>query len=77
MNLSSLFLFGLVVFLQVVDAYLTWRVLGAGGRELNPVPRALIGQVGLLPGRLLAKVALAVITGVFLLKQPRAKGDTA
>jgi hypothetical protein len=47
-------------------------VLVAGGRELNPIVRALIDRLGVLPGLLLAKAAVAVIAGVFILEQPLA-----
>lgn len=72
MHFLSPYLFVLVVALQVTDAYLTWRVLVAGGRERNPIVRAFIDRLGVLPGLLVAKAAVAVIAGVFILEQPLA-----
>lgn len=66
----SILLFVLVLALQAGDGYLTWRVLRAGGRELNPVVRFLIERIGLVPGLVLAKGVLAIVSGIFLFDQP-------
>ncbi len=70
MKYFSLFLLILLVALQVADAYLTWRVLAAGGRELNPVVRFLIGRLGLVPGLAVAKLTLTILSVLFLFDQP-------
>ncbi|MCR4304982.1 MAG: DUF5658 family protein [Gallionella sp.] len=45
--------------LQALDAWTTWRILSAGGRELNPVMRYAISEAGLIPA-LIAKGAVVV-----------------
>jgi hypothetical protein len=70
MNVLNLVLFLIVLALQAGDAYLTWRVLRAGGRELNPVVRFLIDRFGLVPGLAIAKGALALLTGLYLFDLP-------
>ena len=70
MHNVSLALFVLVMILQALDGYLTWRVLAAGGRELNPIVRALVERLGVVPGLVLAKVAFAVVAGALILEQP-------
>lgn len=66
----SILLFVLVILLQAADAYLTWRILRGGGRELNPVMRYLIARLGVVPGLALAKTLLAFLTGLFLFDSP-------
>jgi hypothetical protein len=62
-------LFILIVALQAADAYLTFRILGTGGRELNPVMRFLMDRIGVRPGLIVAKAALSVMIGLFLRNQ--------
>lgn len=69
MESVSLFLFILLLALQLADAYLTWRLLRAGGRELNPLVRFLIDRIGLVPGLVLAKATVTVLTWLFLFDQ--------
>lgn len=52
---GALILFAL---LQVADIFTTWKVLSQGGRELNPVMAWVMGRLGVLPGLVLAKLAL-------------------
>jgi hypothetical protein len=66
MNVLNLVLFLIVLAMQAGDAYLTWRILRGGGRELNPVVRFLIERFGLVPGLAIAKGALALLTGLYL-----------
>ena len=70
MNSLCMILFVLIVVLQVADAYLTSRILGAGGHELNPVMRLLMDRMGVMPGLVVAKVALSAMIGLFLRHQP-------
>lgn len=50
----------LLVVLQYLDGWTTYKVLSKGGRELNPVVRWFINQFGLLNGLVLVKGSLAV-----------------
>lgn len=70
MTPQCMFLFVLIVVLQAADAYLTWRILGTGGRELNPVMRLLMDRIGIMPGLLVAKVVLSATIDIFLYDQP-------
>lgn len=70
MRILSLVLFAVLIALQLADAYLTWRVLAAGGRELNPIMRALIDRLGAVAGLGAGKVALVVAAWLFILEQP-------
>lgn len=69
MHFLSVVLFVLVVALQATDAFLTWRVLLAGGRELNPAVRFLIGHLGVVPGLATAKLFLVVMVWLYLRDQ--------
>jgi nitrate/nitrite transporter NarK len=69
MNIFLLFFIVLAI-LQAADAWLTYRIIDAGGRELNPVMRFLIARLGLVPGLLLPKVALLVLLALFLPAHP-------
>lgn len=56
-------LFILVVALQAADGFLTWRILRAGGRELNPLVKFFMDRLGFVPGLVVAKlvpVAVAI-----------------
>lgn len=55
-----------IVALQLADAYTTYQILRAGGRELNPITRALISHFGLVAGLSLVKLTLIILVGVFL-----------
>jgi len=70
MQYLSYLLLGLVVALQAADAYLTWRIIQGGGRELNPVVRFLITKAGTAPGLAIDKVFVVVMAGLFLLELP-------
>lgn len=51
----------LFALLQVLDAVLTLRILRGGGRELNPVLRALMRATSPVAGLLIAKVAVTTL----------------
>jgi hypothetical protein len=55
MMLSLLFLFSC---LQLADAYTTYRILSTGGKEVNPVMRWLMDQIGIVQGLSLMKLLL-------------------
>ena len=69
MHFLSVVLFVLVVALQAADAFLTWRVLRAGGRELNPAVRFLITHLGTVPGLVAFKLFLVVMAWLYLREQ--------
>jgi len=58
-----IYLFVLFVVLQVVDIYLTYRVLSCSGREENKVMAFLIAKLGLLPGLIIPKSVAVLIIG--------------
>ena len=66
MHSQSLIPFALLATLQIADGYLTWRVLANGGRELNPVVRILMDRLGVVAGLAMAKLALLVVTVLWL-----------
>jgi hypothetical protein len=66
MHPQSLIPFALVATLQVADAYLTWRLLTNGGRELNPIVRILMERLGIVAGLALTKLALLAVTALWL-----------
>ena len=51
-------LFAVLVALNVVDAYLTLKVLKRGGRELNPLLRWAMQEVGAKPALIGFKVLM-------------------
>lgn len=69
MHYLSLILLILVTALQAADGYLTWRILRAGGRELNPIVRTFIERFGLVPGLVLSKLAMVALVGVYVRDQ--------
>lgn len=60
-------LLGALVILQGADIWSTWRVLAAGGRELNPVVAEFIARLGLLPGLVAVKLppTLAAVAATY------------
>jgi hypothetical protein len=66
MHSQSFVPFALLAGLQIADAYLTWRVLANGGRELNPVVRILMKWFGVAAGLMLAKAALLAAAALWL-----------
>lgn len=54
--------------LQAADAYTTWRVLGAGGSERNPLLARLMARFGVV--RTLAAFKLALILLVGAVRMP-------
>jgi hypothetical protein len=48
-------LFLLFVLLQVADGYTTYRLLSAGGKELNPLLAYAFDRIGLVPGLVIYK----------------------
>ena len=51
----TLALFALLIALNIADAYYTRKILAAGGRELNPVMRWMIGQFGVNTALIVSK----------------------
>lgn len=69
MALPVLLLIALAL-LQALDAWTTWRILGAGGRELNPAMRWAMGAIGVVPALLGKASAVVAIGWYFLLDRP-------
>ena len=67
-------LIALLATLQVADIYTTRRILLAGGKELNPVMRYLIRQVGLLPALLGTKITIMTVCWFALMPFPEVLG---
>jgi hypothetical protein len=63
-------LLAILAALQAADVYSTRRILLAGGREMNPAVRWLIGRFGLMPALIGAKVAVMAIAWFILLPYP-------
>ena len=59
----------LFTILQMGDAYTTIRILKAGGRELNPVMRAVMGQFG-YSALILLKAILCMVVFVIIWHWP-------
>jgi len=57
----ALYLAIAVTVLQAWDAYSTYKVLSAGGRELNPAMRWLMEQFGMVEALLLGKGAVVLV----------------
>lgn len=52
-------MFVVIVVLQIVDGYTTWRVLSSGsGTEANKILKALMDGIGVVPTLILTKTAL-------------------
>lgn len=66
MHSNSLVPLALLASLQVADAYLTWRVLDNGGREMNPLVRILMDRLGVVAGLVVAKLALLILAAFWL-----------
>lgn len=58
MRTIDLVLFVIFLILQALDAFTTYRILAAGGRELNPVLAWAFARVGELPTLTLVKCLL-------------------
>lgn len=57
----NLYLFSVLVLLQIADVCTTWHIIHAGiGREANRLLARLIDDIGLLPGLVLPKVLVMV-----------------
>ena len=67
-------LLALLAALQLADIYTTRRILLAGGKEMNPAVRWLIGRFGIMPALLVSKAAMLVLATAFLLPYPWALG---
>lgn len=59
-DINNLLLFG-VLALQVADGWTTYQAIRLGGSEKNPVVAWLMRQIGVVPGLVLAKGAVAYI----------------
>lgn len=51
-------LFALYVLLALLDGWTTWKILGAGGRELNPLLRYLIERTNLMTALVISRIFL-------------------
>lgn len=60
-NHALLALFIFFCALQAADTYTTYIILSRGGRELNPVMRMIMEEVGVLPGLVVCKVFLCLL----------------
>lgn len=58
-------LFLILAALQAGDVYTTWRVLGHGGREVNPVMAFAIQNLGMLPALIIVKIATLAVVWFF------------
>ena len=68
--MTSLALFALLVALNVADVLLTLAILQRGGREVNPVMRWCIEQVGPRAGLTFPKAVLLAVLWVVLHAHP-------
>lgn len=64
MLILNIILSVILVLLNVFDVHTTCLILGAGGRELNPLLRWVIKKTGVLPG-LIASKTVCVVPYVF------------
>lgn len=60
----------LFIFLQFADAYTTWRVLGQGGHEANPLLAAMFEEFGVLQTLVIVKSAAIIAVAILLHDQP-------
>lgn len=65
-NMISILLLLLLAVLQAADAYLTWRILAAGGSERNKLLAILMLCIGVLPALVIFKLAMLVLAYLFL-----------
>jgi len=63
-------LIALLAALQAADIYTTRRILLAGGKEMNPAVRWLIGRFGILPALLMSKAAVLALAAAFMTPFP-------
>ena len=59
------FLLAFLILLQYADGYTTYKILGNGGRELNPILAKAFDHFGVLPSLVVIK-AMCVGLGVWL-----------
>lgn len=57
----ALYLVATVVVLQALDAWTTYKIIRAGGRELNGILARLFAKFGLVPGLAISKGGLAAM----------------
>ena len=69
MTMTILLLIALAI-LQALDAWTTWRILSAGGRELNPAMRYAIAQAGLIPALVMKGAIVVALAWYFCLPYP-------
>ena len=63
-------LIAILAALQVADIYTTRRILLAGGKEMNPTVRWLIGRFGIMPALLMSKAAVLALAAAFVIPFP-------
>ena len=56
--------------LQLGDGWTTWRILAAGGQELNPAMRWLMDAVGVVSALVAKAVAIVAVAYLFFLPYP-------
>jgi hypothetical protein len=69
MAISVLLLIALAL-LQALDAWTTWRVLSAGGRELNPAMRYAIARAGTVPALAVKGTIVVGLAWYFCMSEP-------
>ncbi len=59
----------LIIFtlLQLLDAWTTHKIIGSGGREMNPLLDRLFQKMGHIPGLLLTKGLLLALVWIAML----------
>ena len=67
----TLLLFIVFAILQIADGVTTFKIIKAGGCELNPVVKYAIENIGLVQGLVIAK-AISIGLGYFLLVNSQA-----
>jgi len=65
MSLNEKLLIALIA-LNVLDAFLTVRILKDGGRELNPIMAKMMDRIGDVPALLLSKAVMVAIMAYIL-----------
>ena len=51
-----------IIALQCIDFVTTYLLISRGGRELNPLVRTLMEEIGLVPALVISKSFVAVLT---------------
>ena len=62
-----IYLFLLVLILNILDVYTTQRIIKSGGREIHPVVKKAIEYMGLITGLVVLKCGALAVLGVVTL----------